>query len=210
MPPPAFATHDDLKALLGRPDLDNGQCDFALRSASATIRNYTKQYLSPVANDTVQLEGTWGQELWLPEKPVTAVHSIVLNSPPFVANFTLPTTDYMWSRRGKLIRLGSWGLGWPVYPDDLVGGYWGGSQGTVTVTYDHGYATLPDDIWGVCLAVAGRLVTNPTNVLRESIDAGGLSVSTQYARTMAADLEPEEQAKLNLYRKRQSSLYVGK
>lgn len=119
----------------------------ALDQASAAIRTYTHQTISAVADDvkTFGFARSYGfnnyyfsTTLFLPQLPVTAVASVVLNGRTLVQD-----TDYSWDPpTGILQRLNGW---WDSAA--LVN--------TVVVTYSHGYATVPDDVKDICMDLAG-------------------------------------------------------
>jgi hypothetical protein len=89
----------------------------------------------------VTLEPADRPVLLLPERPVTAITTVVANS------VTLsPSTDYRFTRAGRLIS----GTLLAIGTDWTYG---------ATVTYDHGYAETTDEyvaVKTVCLEVASR------------------------------------------------------
>lgn len=109
----------------------------ALATASGVIRNYTQQQIDLVEDDTVVLDALGGTTLFLPELPVVAVSAVSEKGTDLVV-----TDDFLFTRWGALSR---------------VNRPWLSGQQIVSVTYDHGYAEIPDDVKGVCLAIAGRL-----------------------------------------------------
>lgn len=189
---PAFATVSDLATYLQR-DLDaadTATATQALDTASGAIRSYTRQTLS-AATTTDQLRANWSSEIVLPERPVSAVASVVVAGPYW--SQTLTSTDYRWTRQGSL------------YVSPLAGspadgrGSWGGPEATVTVTYTHGFAVIPDDIRGICLAMATRSMAVPVSAGVASESIGSYSVSFDIA---AASTPTEaEHRTLRLYRR---------
>lgn len=125
----------------------------ALEDASAFIRGYTGQQIVEVTEDEVELVGNWTNELQLPQLPVTNVEDVTVRYGGS-ETFYDRTTGYTWERRGRLI---------------TGGGYWGGSQGIVRLTYDHGYAEVPAEIEAICLAIAARFYRNPSAFTSETI-----------------------------------------
>jgi hypothetical protein len=110
--------------------------------ASAMIRGFCAQMLSEVADEQVTLPSVKGTALILPERPVTAISSVLVNS--------APVTDYWFTRAGVLYR-GS--------VSGIVGVDW--SYGA-TVTYTHGYAESDREfavLRSVCIDVAARAFT---------------------------------------------------
>jgi hypothetical protein len=134
----AFCTIADLEAFLqvaiGTP---NASATAAIAAASAAIQNYTRQTISQVAADVLTLTvEAHRSTILLPEQPVTAVASVVEDGTSLTVG-----TDYRWTSAGLLVRQSrAWNSGWQE----------------VVITYTHGYATIPDDLKGVCIRAAAR------------------------------------------------------
>lgn len=141
---PPFATAADLAAATQRSELDPAAADLALASASAVIRSWTRQSITQVIDDVVTLRVLHHSELVLPQRPVTSVSRVRVNS--------LTLLDWVLSG-DRLLRTGGWRRlpGTTTYPD----------PGLVEVTYTHGYAEIPDEIRAVCLDLAAMTLTNP-------------------------------------------------
>lgn len=122
----------------------------ALTEASAAIRNYCKQYLELVEDDEIALDvfgpnrgapltnspRTGGSRLFLPELPVVSVTSVAEDGEALTVD-----DDYKLGSAGILHRINAkWMTGIQV----------------VTITYTHGYATIPDDIIAVATRAAAR------------------------------------------------------
>lgn len=136
---PDFATVADVAEFLQVEIATAGQiaaASAALRSATAAIRNYCRQMLTEVVGDVITLDGKGRPQLLLPQLPVIAVASVAENDVTLTA-----VTDYMLGQHGILYR--------------AAGGWACGIQ-NITVTYSHGYDTLPDDIIAVCIRAAAR------------------------------------------------------
>lgn len=110
----------------------------ALTAATAAIRNYTKQTLELVEDDEATFDGHGGARLLLPELPVVSVSAVVEDGETLVAG-----TDYKLGAHGILHRIG--------------GKKWAEGLQNITVTYTHGYGTIPDDIADVCARAASRV-----------------------------------------------------
>lgn len=137
-----FATAGELSQLIGIAEpTDLARMQQFLDLASAEIRRYTGQTLSQVAADVVVLLPQERTTLMLPERPVTAITTVVANG------VTLsPTTDYYFERSG-LLHSGTVAV---------EGTFW--TYGA-TVTYDHGYAETTDEyrfLKKVCLEAASN------------------------------------------------------
>ena len=133
-----FATAAELSQFIGNPEpTDLARMQLFLDLASAEIRRFTAQTLSEVVADVVVLPATDWDRLILPERPVTAIPSVLVGSSGY--------TNYRFSRAGI------------VY--DLNESPW---VDGATVTYNHGYAESTDDykaIKTICLQAASRAYT---------------------------------------------------
>lgn len=154
----AFATPDDLSAYLGRAVENTVQAQLALDLATGIIQAETGQTLELVTDDVVRLRGSSASPLYLPERPVVSVASIEGDD----------VRDDEWVHLGEYVTRA---YGWPPY---------------VTVTYTHGYEVIPDDVRGITLAIAARLMAqnDPSGPPVEQETIGTYSV--RYARTLAA------------------------
>ncbi len=190
-----FATETELEAYTGT-SIATDRARILLDMASGAIRSYCRQTFTRGAT-TVILPGTHAEKLELPERPVTAITLVKIGDTTLAVD-----TDYVWDGQHTLYR------GTKVDgvlsvngPDYLINGWgdWGGPGAQVTVTYTHGFTSIPNDIKGVCLALAARTLGSPDGVNSESV--GSYSVS--YSRTGGAvSLLSEERELLNRYRTR--------
>ena len=116
---------------------DNAAALKAIDDATAVIQNYCHQTLEAVAGEAVTFDvGPRQTKIFLPQLPVTAVASVVEN------DVTLTVTDdYLLGSHGVLHR---------------VGVYWYAGVQKVTVTYSHGWASIPADVAAVCARAAAR------------------------------------------------------
>lgn len=147
-----LATVEELRLWVGDPGLDAAAATVKLIAASAQVRLATGQDFTAVSGDTVVLDGVDGEWLALPQRPVTAVSSVSINDTVLdVAGWTL-SGHRLFRRSGWQGRTWSWG---PTL---------------VTVTYDHGYAEIPDDVRSAVLALAADMQANPQGLTDEQID----------------------------------------
>lgn len=134
-----FATVEDIEAFLQVEISTATQitaAERALTEATAAIRNYCHQYLEKVEDEEITLDSTGGTRLFLPELPVTEVASVVEDDEALTVD-----DDYKLGQYGILHRIGQkWAEGIQI----------------VTITYSHGYATIPDDIIAVATRAASR------------------------------------------------------
>ena len=136
-----FCTVSDVEEFLQidiSSDADKtASCERAIKEASAAIRNYCKQYIEQVTDDEETFDvrpARWN--LLLSELPVTEVSAVVEDGETLTED-----DDY---------ELGAYGQLW------RVNRRWTAGNQIVTVTYTHGYATIPDDIEAVCTRAAAR------------------------------------------------------
>lgn len=190
-----FATEAELEAYTGT-SVATDRARLLLDMASGAIRAYTNQTISQ-ATTTAVMPGNHSEKLVLPERPVTSVTSVTIGATSLAAD-----TDYVWDGAHTLYR-GSRvdGVLSVNGPDYLINGWgdWGGPGAQVTVVYTHGFAVIPNDVKGVCLALAARSLQSPDGVNSETV--GSYSVS--YSRTGGAvSLLDEERRLLDRYRRK--------
>lgn len=191
-----FASEAELEAYTG-VSVATDRARLLLDLATGAIQAHTHQTLGRVLNDAVTLPGNWGNALVLPERPASAPTLVKIGDTTLTVD-----TDYVFDGRWTLYR------GTKVNgvlsvngPDYLIDGWgdWGGPGAVVSVTYSHGFAAIPNDIKGVCLALAARSLQSPDGVNSETV--GSYSVS--YSRTGGAvSLLDEERKLLDRYRVR--------
>ncbi|MFE2977463.1 hypothetical protein [Streptomyces sp. NPDC059258] len=107
----------------------------------------------------------------------------------------------------ELVRAGGRELGpdeYRVWRDEL---WLSGTYGSVVVTYSHGYATVPADVRAIVLTLAGRVLTNPSDLRQESV--GAVNV-TYAAETIGASLAQIERDALARYRPRAAVVQLGR
>jgi len=107
----------------------------AIKTATSAIKNYCHQEIEQ-SIETITLDCSGGYKLFLPELPVVSVATVIEDGVVLVV-----TDDYKLGQHGILHRV-----------DDE----WAEGIQIVEVTYTHGYATIPDDVVGVCTRAASR------------------------------------------------------
>jgi hypothetical protein len=144
----AFVTAADFAQRLGvtLTGAETTDADDLLELASDIIRDETGQTIEAVAADELTRPGTWSNRLRLPERPVTAVNSVTLDA------VALAESDEWYLQGDELVR---------------VAGSWGGPEAVLVIDYDHGWATIPGAIRGVCLEMVARVWVNPGSVAQE-------------------------------------------
>lgn len=158
-----LATAEELRVHMGlaASSFDDTRAEDLLTRASRLAQTVAHQTFELVADDEVELDGRWKRTMYLPERPVTAVTAVAIDDTPLTVD-----VDYTWSRNGKLSRITQTSSRRVPRPRT---GWWGGDEAVVTVTYSHGYASIPEDVKGIVLAAAARTYTNPTGKVSESI-----------------------------------------
>ncbi len=133
----AFCTAADVAAFLQIEVTEyDAALERAIREASAAIQNYCHQTLEAVEDDEVEFVYASGRRLFLPELPVSEVSEVVEDGETLTE-----TDDYLLGAHGVLHRVGRAWVGGPAF---------------ISVTYSHGYETLPDDLVGVATRMAAR------------------------------------------------------
>jgi hypothetical protein len=147
------------------------RAELALQVATGWVQDACRQKLVPVVGDVVTLDVAPGTtELWLPERPVTAVTTVSILGVPLTS-----PTDWVLVEASRL-RAKRWTY-WPT-------------ADPVVVTYNHGYAIAPQTLRGVALAAAARILDNPASHATETV--GGVAqtaAGTGYVGRLTADEE---------------------
>ncbi len=108
----------------------------AVEEATAAIRNYCRQELELIEDEEITLDSSGGSRLFLPELPVVSVSAVIEDGETLTVD-----DDYKLGQYGILHR---------------VEALWASGIQIITVTYSHGYTTIPDDIVSVCTRAASR------------------------------------------------------
>jgi hypothetical protein len=177
MPDP-FISAQDIVDYLGRGTATDPGMVIAADAACDVCRTISERSFN-AGTSTVTLDGSGTDALLLPEVPVTAAGTVVVNGGT--------VTDYTLNGNGILLR-GTAGVDprpvWPIGRQNIV------------VTYNHGYQEidLPRDVRMVALSIASRLVVQGV-ATEESVGA----VRAKYAGA-ATDLTNGERWILLKYR----------
>jgi hypothetical protein len=119
-------------------DADNlASCEQAIDWATEDIKNYCQQYLEKVTDEEITIDFDNGNMIFLPELPVISVASVVEDDETLTV-----TEDYKLGQYGILYR---------------VGQDWASGVQIITITYTHGYETIPTDIVEVAVRSASRI-----------------------------------------------------
>lgn len=176
-----FATTDELGDFLGEEltDARLAKATLVLETATAQIRGWTRQYLEFVADDEITVRGTADRELVLPERPVVEVGDIT------IGGMTIAPSSYQ-LHGDTLVRLDGW-----YSPASIV-----------VLTYSHGFDPIPDDIRGVALQIAARMMSTPPGVRIHQEGVGTYTVSDTYGDASPSD---DPMTYLTRYRRRTGS-----
>lgn len=174
MPVP-FIDTQDISDLLGRDVTADPGALMAVDAACDTIRAITEQDFNR-GTSTESLDGTDTDVLLLPQRPLNAAGTVMVNG--------APESSFTYTSSGLLLRGGAGGYPRPIWPR--------GRQ-NVTVTYDHGYDEVPRDVRMVAVQLAMRLIVQG---VAESETVGDVIVD--YGMS-ADDLTANEQRVLARY-----------
>jgi hypothetical protein len=147
-----------------------------LEAASSLIRRYCGWHIVPQRVDTVTVDGTGGNYLFLPTARLTELFSVVNDGT------AVPLEDIEWSEAGMLKRQCKWTA-------KLRG---------VTVQYQHGFSQ--DDALDLAIQVvliAARIGASPRGEISSSV--GGVSVQYSTSGVVGASLTSYEEAQLAPY-----------
>lgn len=141
----ALAQVSDIEALAGR-SLTTSEAAYAstlLDKATSLIQGETRQTLTAVSGDVWMSPLAHSREgaIRLPQRPVKSVSSVN------VGGNILPSTQYAVEGNTGVLRY--WGGVYSPYPV------------TITVTYDHGFDTVPEDLVAICAELVWGQLSNP-------------------------------------------------
>jgi hypothetical protein len=165
---PALATVNDLAAHM---QVDPG----TLPANAATTLDQVSAIIRKEARNTFQRRTTTlvrtphGDVIRLPLRPVVSVDAVTLDGVP---------VDYRW--------------------DDETERLFVSACAPVSVTFTHGYASVPGDVVAVALTAAQRVLSNPNDLRQETV--GAVSV-TYAAETIGASLSQADKDLLGRYRR---------
>lgn len=178
-----LATVDDLNSFsqLALSPADPSAA-YLLKVASGMIRRYLEQDITQTVND-VELCDPVGSVVFLRQLPVQSV-SLVETSTDGVTWTTVDPANYTVSKRQGIVAAKPW-----------TGVQWGADPESWRVTYSHGYATVPDEINGVCCSIAARFYSTPAGIDMERTGQRQVKYSLE-----AEGLDPMERLVLSAFR----------
>ena len=161
--------------------------------ASDAVRENIRQQVDFVADETITLWGDNGEILVLPQRPVTDVSAVSLAGTDLVPEQVNSTTSmlmYSWRPDGALRRVV---YGGSFYAGELF--YKWPLGVAVTITYSHGYTTVPSVMKHVALDLAAGVYSNPE--MHDSERVGWVEWAT---KLVSMDLMASQCKSLDLYR----------
>lgn len=194
----AFATNADLATRLGvtlTSEMET-RADALLADASDVIRDEVGQQITETT-ETITIPGTTDERILLPQRPVISVASVTLDGTELGEG-----TD--WFLEGnEIVRMpSSITLGVDTIINSEfsfpLGTGFGWEEQTLTITYTHGYATVPGKVKAICLEMVVRVWVNPGSVAREAI--GDTSTVYDNMRFSPSGLLPTDDEKKQLKR----------
>lgn len=181
----SFITVQELSDYRGQTLTGDNGGTLAVNMATQLVQTACEQTLT-YGTVTETYDGTGTDSLLLRQVPVNNAGTVSVNGTAI--------TDYrVDTQRGMLTRGTAFPGTWTNY--DYWPGitWWPEGRQNVTVTYEYGYSTIPDDIRMVTLAVANRLVAQGAAIQESVGDA-----SVRYG-TNSTDLTAGEQMILRKY-----------
>lgn len=158
-----FISLDDLTAYLGY-DPEQERATIALDTACQVVRDHVGQAVDRVADDVVELDSEGTDTILLPELPVVSVASVV---GPGGVELSADMDYRLDPEMGALVTRGRWRR--------FLRG-----RGIYTVTYTHGWDTVPSSVRGVALELAAR-VYDQQLVKQETAGAYGVTYAADAA-----------------------------
>ena len=190
-----FFTADELayRLQIDTGSINTNTANLLAQLASDAVREDIRQQVDFVADETITLWGDNGEILLLPQRPVTAVTAVSLAGQTLVpaqVNSTSTMLMYDWRPDGSLRRVV---YGGSFYAAELF--YKWPLGVAVTVTYSHGYETVPSALKRVALDLAAAAYSNPE--MHDSERVGWVEWAT---KQMSMDLMACQRSSLDLYR----------
>jgi hypothetical protein len=174
--------------------INTGTATLLAQLASDAVRDDIRLIVDEVIDDEITLWGDNGQILFLPERPVTAVSSVILDNIPLVpvvqdATSTLLMYDFR--PDGRMYRVV---YGGSFYAGELMFKWPNGVP--VKITYTHGWTSPPSALKSVALQIAAQAYVNPEMHDQERV--GWVEWQT---RLQALLLSPNQRSALDVYRR---------
>jgi hypothetical protein len=172
-----FASVEDFNALYDTTyESTDARIVRLLEMASSLIQAEARQRLEHVAGDVAKLLVNDRRVLVLPERPVLDVTAVAV-TPLGGIGYPVAVDMLTWTEQGELY--GETTLLWPL-------------RSEVQVTYDHGFAVIPDDIMHACCDIVGRMLLNASPTYRPgsptpTATEAGVAVFSAESRALIRD-----------------------
>ncbi len=180
----ALATLSDYQTLTGTTVAsgDQARVTALLGYAEAAVRQATDQAIESATYTDVRLETVDGLA-YFPQRPVTAVSSVVVNDVALTVD-----TDYRWTSGGK---------GRPALLVRKVNDHdWSWVAGDeIVVTYTAGWSTIPKQLTAVVVQAAHGVVVNGANRQPNQQTVGPFSASFPESESTSPTFDLTESAK---------------
>lgn len=196
-----LATVEELADYMGVESIANtDQADLLLAIASGVVRDEVGQYFEQVVDDEFELRGTWQRELWLPQRPVTAVSELAVDGS------LIEASAYKATQEGRVTWYPGLGGGLALdAPEWVRRGHWGGPDVLVSGKYTHGYPQIPDNVKGVVLEHAVRAIKHPDAGTVQSKTTGPYTITYSTAAAQGG-LNSVQQRRLRKYKRKNDTL----
>lgn len=210
---PLLAEVDQLASRLQRTDLNADWATQVLTDASGLVRDISRQTISFVENDTVELAGG-DRVLRLPQRPVfvDGTHPITVVELGDFGGIDVNLVEHRdWERNGdELTRAYPWYwqrqrlMGWPY---NRPVGTW---MPRVRVTYSHGENPVSDSTVAIVLDVAQALITNPDGLRSRTVGGYSETYDVEHLRSrLSADLIDSIRYKLSGIGRKRGAFSIG-
>lgn len=147
-----YATAADLGTFMGIT-VDTDRANEVLKAVSEEIQAYcTRVDFEQTADDTITLDGTYRNHLLVPGGPIASVSAVSVDGT------SLNSSDYEVFPYKLVRRQPGAGSFSDVYGS---GRHWGGPRRRVSVTYTHGFSTVPPLVAKMTLRAGARVYINP-------------------------------------------------
>jgi hypothetical protein len=146
---------------------------YLLKVASGMIRRYLEQDITVTTNDVEYADPVSGRMVLLRQLPVTSVSLVETTTDGGVTWTTVAPANYTVSKRQGVVAAKPW-----------TGIQWGADPESWRITYTHGFATVPDELNGVCCSIASRFYATPAGIdmertgqrqVKYNLEAGGFT-----------------------------------
>lgn len=159
--------------------------------ASDLVRGYTGLSFTAVAGDTVILDPRPDGTVQLPQVPVTAVTAADGWMPGPDGVWDWQPLAYRWIPRGLLYNTAHLDAAGTARPEPS----WPWVPGSLRITYNHGFASVPTEIQDVVTRLAGQIAANPYWVQSRKVG----EVSAVFGTNGALGLRDSDRAILDRY-----------